>query len=448
MCFGSRSGCILEAMRALVVLCLASACGDTGLMLEIHAGTSDVTSVEVFIPKDVQDDHMGLPMAAKKTAGTVYELADRVTATVSGDTQILLQPGSIDSVPELLVLGYDANHLAVRYSDVYDPAGPIQLPHTHADTIKVNLEAIAEVPVAGATMGDPTTGPRLARWSHAMLDDPSGDCVALLTDNGRGGFDGTFFSASADDLDCDNAQPECDDTWYLKAVPAQTPPDNPLCVRDDRTPDTMDACRVGNTGACMDNVGDCSAITDIPICVPAALCNKCNDQIDPSCYMDGITDDATPYIQCDIPVGPDPTNGNVITTCEATEAASLDLAPNVAAPFTIVSAEFDQPPAYMGGMPDLVLAGSTTTTLNVATSTGVPGMTFTVENGATPGIDSGLPDTHALIVITVHGGLTRALVLPFVAHYIACQQQTSCRLVQGMRNGQPFVDPIWHCSGT
>ena len=437
-------------MRALVVMCLACACSNTGLMLDIRPAskTKDVVSVEVFVPGDVKGDHMGLPMAAKKTAGVVYITADHVTAEVATGTQILLQPGSIDSVPELLVLGYDKDHRAVQYADIWDPKGPIQLPHTRADTITVDLDPITEVKAPGADSGDPTAGPRLTRWSQTNLDDPNGNCVALLEDNGNGGFHGVFFSPG-DDLDCDGAKPECDDTWYLKMGTATTPPGNPLCARDDRTSETMNACRIGDTVACTDNVGDCNIRTQLPICVPAAICDQCQDQIDPSCFMSGITSDANPYIQCDLPVGPGANNPGITALCGTTaETMVLDLGPKLGSTFTIVTSEFDQPPAVSGGGPDLPLAGATSTTLHVANATGTRGLTFTAENGATPGIDTGLPDTHALLVIGVHGGVSRALVLPFIAHYIPdCQQQPMCRLVEGMDSGQTFNDPIWHCSG-
>lgn len=450
MCFQTGSGCILVRMRALVVMCLACACSNTGLMLDIHAAakTKDVVSVEVFVPGDTKGDHMGLPMATKKTGGVVYITADHVTAEVATGTQILLQPGSIDSVPELLVLGYDKDHKAVQYADVYDPKGPIQLPHAHADTITVDLAPITEVSAAGAGDGSPANGPRLARWSQGMVDDPNGKCVALLEDDGRGAFKGVFFSPG-DDLDCDGAKPECDDTWYLKVGTATTPPSNPLCVRDDRTSETMDACRVGDTVACTDNVGDCNVRTQLAICVPSAMCTRCNDQIDQSCFLDGITDDTTPYIQCDLPVGPGANNPGITTLCGTTaETMALDLSLKLGGTFTVVTSEFDQPPAVTGGGPDLPLAGATSTTLHVANTTGARGMTFTAENGTTPGIDSGLPDTQALLVIGVHGGVSRVLVLPFIAHYVAdCSQPPMCRLVEGMQNGQTFNDPIWHCSG-
>jgi hypothetical protein len=181
------------------------------------------------------------------------------------------------------------------------------------------------------------------------------------------------------------------------------------------------------------------------------VCEKCNDQIDPSCAMDAFTADSNPYVECDLPVGPSANAPGTITLCGSTaETTTLDLTGYVGAPFTIVTAELDQPPMLMGGSADMPLAGGTTTTLHVQ----VPqqpalGLVFTAENGGTPGIDSSLPDTHALLVIGVHGGISRALVVPFLAHYINdCQQQTSCKLHLGVRNGQSFADPIWHCSGT
>jgi hypothetical protein len=230
-----------------------------------------------------------------------------------------------------------------------------------------------------------------------------------------------------------------------------TPPDNPLCARDDQTTDTMDACRLGDTTACTDNVGDCRVRTELAICLPAPMCDKCNDQIDPSCFMNAMQDDATLHVQCDLPVGPNPST-QMLELCGGSTPVQipLDLGPKFGGSFGIVTVEFDQPPALSGGSTDLALAGSTTASLHVTWPTGgtARGMMFTSENGATPAIDSGLPDTKALLVIAIHGGISRVLVLPFVAHYVPdCNTQPTCRLVQGVDNGQPFDDPIWHCSG-
>jgi hypothetical protein len=431
-------------MRALVVLCLVAGCGDNGLMLEIHSGTSDVKSVEVFIPGNNVSAQMAIPMATAPTTGVVYETADRVTAA-RADTQILLQPGSIDSVPELLVLGYDANHKAIRYANVHNASGAIQLPHTHADTIKVDLDPIDEVPAASASRQG-STGPLLVRWSQAMVDDPNGNCVGLLSSDGHG----TFFSPT-DDHDCDNAKPECDDFWYLKVGAPNAMVDHPYCARDDRTPDTMDACRMGATVACTDNVGDCNIPTSTAICLPAAVCDACHDQIDQSCIVSGLTDGATPRVECDLSVGINTTT-QMLELCNPTNTSdvmTLDLGPQFGGTFGITGAEFDQPPATSGGTNILSLNGSTTAKLTVTPpQVGARGLTFTAENGLTPAINSSLPDTTALLVIAVHGGVSRALVLPFVAHYVSdCTAQPTCRLVIGMKNGQSFDDPIWHCAG-
>ena len=79
----------------------------------------------------------------------------------------------------------------------------------------------------------------------------------------------------------------------------------------------MDACRLGQTVACTDDVGTCSprtngGNTELPICVPETLCENCPNSddttgtsgIDASCEMDARMDPKTLRIDCKLAVTP------------------------------------------------------------------------------------------------------------------------------------------------
>jgi hypothetical protein len=451
MCFVSGCGCILIRMRALVVICAIAGCGDSGLLLDITPGASDATTVEVFLPSDQNDGHIGLPGAQQKTPATVYTVADHVTAAVTGGhARILLQPGSLTSVPAMLVLAYDGSHAAVAYAVVTDPSGSITFRHTQSDELKIELSPITEVPTAGATMV-PVSAPRLARWTAppAMPDDPNGACIAVLHDDGHGGIASDYF-APEDDQDCDAAEPECDDNWYLRPAVAPANPANPQCARDDRTPATMDACRIGDTVACTDNIGDCKP-REPAICAPSPLCDKCNDQLDPQCAVDAFADTRTLRVECTFPVQSS-TGSAGPTFCQATPVGNyaIDLAPRMGTTFSCSGAtSFYQPPLMPLGSDALTLMGTSTATVAVACSGGTRGLLFTLT--ATDGtmIDPTTPATRALISVGVaSANVTRTLVLPFVARLVPdCAVMPHCELIEGIDNGQPFVDPLWKCAG-
>ena len=294
-------------------------------MLDVVPPSSDVTTVEVFLPKDVQGMRMGMPPAAtQKTSGTVYAVVDKVTADVSGGhARILLQPrlDHVGARPARARLqrqprGGDAT----RSSRIRQ--GRSSCPTRRATRSRSSSSAITEVPVAGATTGGAAGGPRLARWSKTALDDTSGDCIAVLHDNGRGGFDGDFFSAG-DDLDCDGAMPECDDTWFLHVEGAGH------CVTDMVPSDPfMGACQLGTTAGCVDNnanSGVCTPIAQV-VCAPSAFCNDCSDRtLEMSgCLANAAMSDASARIECELLVADDGNGGG--TLC-LDNSSLLDMAP-------------------------------------------------------------------------------------------------------------------------
>lgn len=312
-------------MRVLALVCVLAACGDSGLLLDVNPGSSDVKFVEVFVAKQRQGDYMGMPPANSPmaTSGDVFEVAETVKTPLDGDgrARILLKPGSIDQVPALLVVGYDANHAAIRYAIVEDPKGPIMLRHTQADTIVVMLDPVKQTPVGMARMPAGAT-PRLVRWSaDKMGDDLNGPCIGVIADDGGQGVKGTFFGPR-DDLDCDNATPECDDNWYLKVEGAGH------CVSDMIANDPfMGACRLGTTAGCVDNnpnSGVCTPVQQV-VCGPSAFCDSCSNRTleMTGCLADTAMSDQTARIDCQLLVQD---GGNGTGTLCDTKTAVIDMA--------------------------------------------------------------------------------------------------------------------------
>jgi len=310
-------------MRTLPLLVLA-ACGQSGLLLDVNPQSADVKSVEVFVPSSQQGDYMGMPPAKSQTAtqGTVYDIAATVETPIDSDgrARILLQPGAIDSVPALLVLGYNANHEAIRYAIVQDPSGPILLRHTQSDQIVVMLDPATPASVAMARMPAGAT-PRIVRWSAAQGgDDLAGPCVGVLADAGNQQVKGTFFGPH-DDLDCDNASPDCDDNWYLTTVGAGH------CVTDMVTNNTLGACQLGTTPGCVDNAPATTTCTPTAqvVCGPTAFCADCsNKTLEMSgCLADTAMQNTTTRIECALTVQDDGNGGG--TLCD-NRTWSIDMA--------------------------------------------------------------------------------------------------------------------------
>ena len=294
-------------MRVLAAICLVAGCGnDPGLMLVVRGGGTSVASVEVFLPDGVDDASIGMPPAKSPPIdGAVFSVIDSVKATITGDANILLQPGDLHDVPGLLVLAYDGNGTPIAEAIIRNPDGsPIHLPSTTTTELQITLEPATYLTPTTVTS---KTGTRIARWSPAGPDgDLQGGCIAVL------GGDGNAFFDTKDDLDCDNMQPECNDRVY-DFVDTPTTPMTGACVsRDFRMPDTQKACRIGQTVACTDGVGTCGPPmnnTAPPVCVPEALCRSCPNSdstsgtsgLDPACELDALMNgDDVPVVDCDL----------------------------------------------------------------------------------------------------------------------------------------------------
>ena len=139
------------------------------------------------------------------------------------------------------MLGYDANNTPIRYAVVTDPNGAIQLPYATSAHLVVDLDADHDAcRSANATNAIGVAAARAAGTARASTV-ATAKCFGILSGTGAGRT-GMFFGPDGD-LDCDHAQPECDDTWYLRVrdpskCATTMPPTN------DAT--TMDACRLGS----------------------------------------------------------------------------------------------------------------------------------------------------------------------------------------------------------
>jgi hypothetical protein len=445
-------------MRGLALVCvLACACNDPGLLLEVHASDgAAIASVEVMIPDDVHGGGMGMPpKQSAKTAGKVYEVIDTTAADVSdGTAKVLLQAGSVDAVPALLVVGKDAGGAINGYALITDPNssdGLIHVRHTQSDEIVVHLEPVAQMPIAQARM--PAQTDRLARWSRSG-DSNDGGCIGILHADGRGDFFGP-----KDDTDCDGADPECDDTWFLKSAGAgacgtQEPPAND---------DTMDACRIGMTPGCTDNdptSGECT-VTPASVCVPVTVCEECDDPIDMACLEQAspAMNEKTTLIDCTLYVN-------------TANAATPTLCPQTGLTTTISLHGFIGDgwscAAVPGFIPEI---GNTTMPVQVTPLAGTADqLAFACPQAITQGLDVELRgpsdqvldptmQTTGALVFSVRDAnntaSVHALALPLIAHFVSmpdgtCPQDPTmtCSVVPGTVNGgDPYMDEMWHCAG-
>jgi hypothetical protein len=444
-------------MRTLAVVGLLAACGsDPGLLLDVGPGSSDVTEVEVFLPGDTAGDGLAPPMNATKQPGTIYTLIDTVQGSVdsSGRVRILLQPGDQSDVPALLLLGYDGNHTPISYAIITEP---VHLPSSTSSELKVDLMPAMYVPPSAAAQA--TDAVRIARWSPNGAD-LQGACIAVLQAGNN-----VFFSPP-DDLDCDDASPECDDTFFRYTPPAGTLPVNRTCASQTIDPMTQDACVLGQNVACTDGTGTCSPplTTDAPKCVPATLCEKCPNSdapdgtsgIDLACENAARIDASTLRIDCKLAVTqpaagmfmPCPGNGGVDLinfTAPSWVCTGQPLA--FVGEFGLAVPQSYLPIGGMPAMPDYAFG---------AHCNGSDGVVFSLTPvSMNPGPLTSSSPIPSILAFGMEDKTTLALatlIVPFRLSY-ALQSDTcptgspiTCAVVQD--SGDPKDDPIWHCTGS
>ena len=441
-------------MRGLVLAVLVAACGgDPGVLLDVKADAT-ISTVEVFVARAQTANRMGLPPAAsmKATPGTVYGTIDHTTVEVGGDhrARVLIQRGDLTEVPAILVLGLDAQGNAAGYAVVTDPSGSIQLPATKEVDLVVQLDATSPTTIAMART--PMQGVHVARWSTESRgsDDPKGPCVALMYTSGNG-LAGVFFGPD-DDNDCDAAQPECDDAWYLRVKdPGKCATDTAMNVQ------TMDACRIGDSAGCRDNVASslnlCVPQFAPTVCVPHPICDQCSD-LDPSCVAQTLLNDGTMHIECTVDAHDE--GGGVATLC-ANRMATIDMgmlglfaggyecAPMPAPSFV------DPMAPTIPGTPDLPLASGSGPRLTFTCHQ--LGFQLDIADPTTASITNNM-DTQGVILMHVAvpnmPDTDRELVVPItvktnIIGTTACDTAgMQCTLVPD----QSTPDPIWHCSGS
>jgi hypothetical protein len=444
-------------MRGVALACLLAACGgDSGLLLDVDA--TGVTTVEVFVAKDRTASRMGLPPAnsARPTQGDVYSVIEHTSIDVGADgrARILLQRGDSTDVPALLVVGYDGNHAPVGYAVVTDPSGSITLPASREDRLIVELDPAMPTPIMNARTlaGDSST--RIARWSATTRggDDPNGPCVAVLHDGDMQSVVGTFFGPEGD-TDCDNAQPECDDAWYLRVKGAglcgtTTPPP---------TDDTMDACRIGDTAACKDGVTSadmtCAAEPQAR-CMPSEVCDHCASDLDPSCVQQQLTDPNTPHISCTVSIRRENTSGPTICGGASTSVSMTGLfGTEYQCTGSAGFADLSMPQMATGAQ--LALSSSPDAKLAFGCHAGATDFAFSVDDPTLSPIDAQEMETQGLLVFNVNavGSLStpRLLVLPITISYLdlgtgPCMQPAlDCFYDPAASAGA--TDTLWHCAG-
>lgn len=441
-------------MRSLALLVLVAACTDPGVLLDVHTDAS-IASVEVFVARAQTANRMGMPPAAstKATQGPVYSTIDHTLVDVGkdGHARVLLQRGDLTAVPAILVLGLDAQGNAAGYAVITDPSGAIQLPATKEIDLVVDLDAAAPTTIAQARM--PATGVHVARWSAESQggDDPKGACVALL-ETSNATVAGTFFGPDGD-TDCDAAQPECDDAWFLRVK------DPGKCATATApNVETADACRIGDSAGCRDNVpsSDNLCVPQIvpPICVPSPICDQCAD-LDPTCVGQNLLDANTMHIECTVDAHVD-TQGSVDTLCP-NRATSIDMSTRFGGNYACTgSSAFVDPmmPTMPTTMMDLPLASGTGPALTFLCHQLQFQLDVTDPNTSTP-ITNNM-DTQGAVLVSVgvpgNPATNRLIVVPItvktqlIGTRLCDTSGMRCALVPDQATAAP--DPIWHCTGT
>ena len=298
-------------MRAAVVLMMmlaAASCGgaDPGLRLEILAGTTGATKIELYLgtrPCQGCDGKLAPAGVKEKLAGQVWYL-DGTAAAGTPNTTAALDGGRYvyDLRPEdptrdgilahVLVVGYDAQGKVVGIAKLSD----VPVYHAATEWYRVTLGA-----ATGAPSSDELSpkGDRVYVWRRANPDLAA--CVGYehATD---AGIERLWF-VPEDDTDCDQLPgAECDAYAHMASGTVEVKDANCVTAQFAVPGTPRPSCLLGGP-VCIDGAGagDTCGPVGPSYCLPDAICARvgCAQNLG-LCLRDGQMT-PVPRIKCDIP---------------------------------------------------------------------------------------------------------------------------------------------------
>lgn len=289
---------------ALLVVCAVTACGGSGVVVEIFAPDGmQLDRVELWVAYDPCYDcpeGVGWQSDGERARGDIYYLRDEalVAAAPQGDRWVL----HLDAVAGnrdpgwIAVAGYHGDQVtAIKV------LRDVHIPSTTVAIWQVYLHA------AEPASTDVTTAPNDAARDHRALvwarpptpalAEPTG-CLAYQAWNGDG-WDTEYFVPPSDP-DCDGIPPdrECSEFWY------HYKPQGGRCATSD--PTLAGACIAG-VSACADGVSTDRSChedpTQLATCLPDIVCEQCSDAIPvddcvTSAVEAGVAADSTLHFHC------------------------------------------------------------------------------------------------------------------------------------------------------
>jgi hypothetical protein len=297
---------LLEVKWVLPLVLLVGCWNDEpGLHLEVRAGTTGATRIELYLatrpcvgcadqlkPQGVRNKLPG-PVwlldgtTTAKTLNTVYDLT-RGKVVID-----LLPPGDKDvDVEYVVAVGYDAADTVVGIAKLKG----VTIPHGRAKFWKVTLDDAADQASSKAVQ---PVGNRVWVWrrSGTVAADLAA-CVGIEVSDGET-IERTWL-VPEDDTDCDGVESECDFYSYKATGNSELADAN--CVKENTTETTIGAntCLVGGP-ACVDGGGNAACGAVLPYyCAPTSVCAN------PLCRNDLIgcvTTGAVSYLKVAMPSG-------------------------------------------------------------------------------------------------------------------------------------------------
>ena len=361
---------LLVAFACAAASASAGCNGGQGVDIEVHAASTPIDAVELWIAYGVCEledgtpcDGIGWPGTTTRPSGDVLTLgADeklfRTDKIVDGVAQFHLEtvPGK-ENPFAIIVVGYSGTRVVgVKLMS------PVEIPTDDQARWKIELREATDV--TDNLTADPGEGTHYAArvWARkpsSTMPDVAGYTGCLAYQKWTGTTWETMYIVPDSDPDCDGDPPDCNPYWYNAAV------DSARCVTT--VGQLADICVVGAPSCKGEaDVATCTALSQPQVCVPSKVCASCEGSADlAACIKNEISSNlstassSVPAQKCEMltdldgPCNNDVTNGGWTATFQIRGGQCAPKATN-------------SPIAVIRGIGTALVGGTETTTLNNA----------------------------------------------------------------------------------
>jgi len=287
----------MRSVLVAIALSVAACNGGQGVDIEVHAASTPIDSVELWIaygvcklPDGTPCDGIGWPGTTTRPSGEVLTLgADeklfRTDKIVDGVAQFHLEtvPGK-ENPFAVIAVGYAGSRVVgVKLMS------PVEIPIDDQARWRIELRDATDATdnlTADPGDGTPYAARVWARKPSSTMLDVSGYTGCLAYQKWTGTEWETLYIVPSSDPDCDGDPPDCNPFWYEAGVS-----DGARCVTN--VGPLADICVVGAPSCKSEaDVASCAPLAQPQVCVPSRVCASCNDSADlAACIKNEISTD-------------------------------------------------------------------------------------------------------------------------------------------------------------